>query len=483
MKRVLAIDLGASSGRAILGIYEENCFRLEEVNRFSYEPIVIGEKIHWDIDLILTSIIDSIKLALKTGHVDSLAVDTWGVDYGLLDEAGQLIEPPVHYRDSRTKGMLEHVRKKITEIELFEMTGNQLMEINTLFQLKATALKEPEKLAKAKDLLMMPDLINYLLTGKKKTEKSIASTSQLMEPIEKKWNMNLIERLALPTHIFTHIVDEAATLGLTKKELGIPEIPVVHVCSHDTASAFVSATGNDDTFFVSCGTWSLIGVERENPVLNEKVRLYNITNESGISNSTRLLKNITGLWIIQQLKKEFAAQGKKYSYADFEKLSRSAKGFKYFIDTEDPRFLETGHMIKRIHDYLLETNQTIPTTDGELIRLVYENLAFKYKATFLEIMDVVNKPIHHITMVGGGTQSKILCEMVASASGLKVTTGPIEATALGNIGVQLLAQNCFASVDDMRKWIVNLNDLSVYEPQDISEWNKQFQIYKTFIRR
>ena len=481
IKRVLAFDLGASTGRCILGEFKDGKLRLEEISRFSYEPIMIDQKMHWDIDLIFTSITTAIKTAIDRYHIDSLAIDTWGVDYGLLDEQGDLIEAPVHYRDSRTRGMLAEIAKVIPHSRLYEMTGIQLMEINTLFQLKATALQEPEKLARTETLLLMPDLLGYFLTGTKKTEMSIASTSQLLNPITKNWNQELLMQIDLPCHIFTDIVTEGNVLGKIKPSLQLTEISVHHVCAHDTASAFASAAGEEDSFFVSSGTWSLIGVERTSPIINEKAKNYNLTNESGINGTTRLLKNMTGLWIVQELKREFAERGQDYSYSKLETLARAAQPFQFFIDTEDPRFLTSGKMIERIYGFLQESKQEIPETDGELIRCVYESLAFKYKTAFLEIMDVVGKSLTTINMVGGGTQSKLLCEMVSNASGMEVTAGPVEATALGNIGVQLMSHGCFESISQMRLWIRELTDIKIYNPVDINDWQNEFQRYNTLI--
>jgi len=479
-KRVLAFDLGASSGRAIMGHYDNGKLCLEELSRFAYDPIIIDNKMHWDIELIVTEITKAIAKVSKNYQLDSLAIDTWGVDYGLLDEHDELIEPPVHYRDPRTNGMLATVAKLIPEDSLYQMTGNQLMEINTLFQLMATIEQEPEKLAKAKTLLLMPDLLNFLLTGKQKTQLSIASTTQLLDPVKKCWHHQLIEKLKIPKHLFTELTVEGQLLAELKPELNLPPIPVYHVCAHDTASAFVSGVSSKDSLFISCGTWSLIGVERSQPVINKLANRYNLTNESGAFGTTRLLKNITGLWIIQELKREFASLGRVYTYPDLETMARAAKPFGYLIDTEDPSFLLSGKMIGRIEDFLKKTKQPLPQTDGEIVRGVYESLAFKYKAVIFEIMDTVGQKFSQINMVGGGILSKLLCEMVANASGLTVHTGPVEATALGNIAIQLYAHGCFASLQETRSWIRNLSDIKMFTPDDAPMWDAEFERYRGF---
>jgi rhamnulokinase/L-fuculokinase len=319
-----------------------------------------------------------------------------------------------------------------------------------------------------------------LLTGEKFTEVSIASTSGLMNPVNKKWHVDVMNQLGLPIHIFPEIVNEGTHVGQLLPELGLKSIPVVHVCSHDTASAFVNAT--DDAYFISCGTWSLIGVEKNEPALTETVRKFNMTNESGIDETTRLLKNITGLWIIQELKRDFTRLGKNYDYSDFERLARDATPWQYIINTEDSRFLEPNDMIKKIHDYLFETNQGVPVDDGALIRLIYESLALKYKETLEQLADVNGKPLNKIKMVGGGIQSKILCEMVASATNLPVEAGPIEATALGNIGVMLMTVGCFDEVSTMRKWLKGFSDVVFYEPTDVSGWQAQYEKFEVLMK-
>lgn len=481
-KTVLAFDLGASSGRAVIGKYTDGEFDLEEIHRFYHEPIMRENTLYWDIDFIFSEIKKAIALATSTTQIDSIGIDTWGVDYGLLDDEGFLIEAPTHYRDKKTEGIIREITNLISEEELYKLTGVQLMEINTLFQLKADERNNKEKFSKAKTLLLMPDLLNYLLTGKKKTEMSIASTTGLLNPVTKNWDEQLMSRLGIPIDLFTEIASEGQLLGVVKEELVLQPVSVYHICAHDTASAFASSASLEDCLFVSCGTWSLIGTERSAPIINEKTKKYNLTNESGINKTTRLLKNTTGLWIIQELKREFNAAGKDYSYVDFESMAKNEPGFFGFIDTDDSTFSSPGNMSEKIKDFLKKTGQSVPKTDGGVIRVVYESLAFKYKTTFLEIMDTVETEFTSVKMVGGGIQSQILCELVANASGLPVFAGPIEATVLGNISVQLKALGCFSSLTDVRSWVQSNAEIKTYSPQNQEMWELQYERYKEIIR-
>lgn len=362
-KAVLALDLGASSGRAVIGKYKSGAFELTEIHRFYHKPIMKENTLYWDIDFIFSEIKKAIKLATSTTKIDSLAIDTWGVDYGLLDDAGFLIEAPTHYRDKKTEGIMPKITKLIPEEELYQITGIQLMEINTLFQLKADELNALEKFSKAKTMLLISDLLNYLLTGKKKTEMSIASTTGLLDPVTKNWNEELISRLKIPRELFTDIASEGQSLGFIKEELDLPPILVYHVCAHDTASAFASSASLEDCLFVSCGTWSLIGTERVAPIINEKSKKYNLTNESGIDRTTRLLKNTTGLWIIQELKREYGVS-MLFSYL----LTNTAQIFADVRTFWSPESVErvTNHKLTGVakHGILHLVNSGSATLDG-----------------------------------------------------------------------------------------------------------------------
>ena len=461
-KHILAFDFGASSGRAILGTLDGLTLNLKEIHRFSNTPIE-DDGISWDIKTLLSEIKHSLKLAGEEYEIASIGIDTWGVDFGLIGRDGQLIDNPVHYRDKRTDGMVAELKEYLSEEELYDLTGNQIMAINTIFQLMYLQ-KNTETLDQVETMLLMPDLFNYLLTGIKSSETTIASTTQLFDPYHKEWNEGLIGRI-------TKEISE---------ELEIPEIPVISVCAHDTASAVVSIpTQEKDFLFISSGTWSLIGSELERPIINDKSYGYNITNESGINGSTRFLKNITGLWLIQETKRQFEKEGRAYSFSDLEKLALGAEPFKCFIDPEDPAFQDPGDMPTRIQEYAQRTNQPVPETDGEIIRCIYESLALKYKSVFEEIMDCVGKNYETVNIVGGGIQASLLSQMIADASGLKVVAGPVEATAIGNIMTQLIAIGEVENVFQARKIIKNTFDIKVYYPENHQAWETQIKRRKS----
>ena len=482
-KNVLAFDFGASSGRAILGKYDNGQLNLEEVHRFPNNPIVDGEALYWDLPYLFEQILIGIRSANKRGTVDSLGIDTWGVDIGFLDQAGKLLKNPRNYRDPQTKGMIEKAKQKMSKRQLYQQTGNQIMEINTLFQLMATQTFEPELLERADQFLFMPDLFNYLLTGKKAAERSIASTGQLVNAETNVWDETIRSTFELPEKIFPPLVDAGNLLGQTKVAFDFAPINVYNICAHDTASAVVSIPTNQKFLFVSCGTWSLVGTELTEPILNEKAFSYNLTNESGINGTTRFLKNCTGLWIIQEFRRNLEALGRIYSFSELAKLADDEPAFQCYIDTDAAIFAEPGNMIERIQQYAKETDQIVPITDGEIARCVYESLAMKYKYTFLEIIDAVEMEFDTINIVGGGSQATILCQMVANAANMRVCAGPVEATAIGNIAVQLKAQGVFETLNDVRAWVKGIAETTYYYPDETSrEWDRQFSIYQKILK-
>lgn len=478
-KNVLAVDFGASSGRVILGAFTDGQLRLEEIHRFSNEPLAKGSHLYWDFSTLCQEMLVGIQKAVANYEIDSIGIDTWGVDYGLLDGKGQLLGLPIHYRDQRTVGYVERGLEQISPEELYRQTGNQLMEINTLFQLLAEK-EQGRLLTVAKTLLFMPGLFGHFLTGNMQTEVSIASTSQLMNPITSEWNWPLIEQFDLPTTIFPPIVQPGTLLGKLRRS-NLPEIPVLNVGSHDTASAVASVPAEHRFLFISCGTWSLVGTELPEPVLTTKAQTYNLTNEKGVNQTTRFLKNITGLWVIQEVKREFEASGKYYTYEELESLAAQEGSLRTLIDTDAPEFLGPGQMIKRIKAFALETGQPIPETDGQVIRCIYESLAFKYKYTFLEIVDAVGYEFDSVNIVGGGSQSRMLCEMVASATNLTVFAGPDEATAIGNINTQLMYHGAIASLEEARGELRTSEYVKKYLPKRDRLWDREFGRYQQLL--
>lgn len=480
-KNVLAFDFGASSGRAIIGIYDDGALELKEIHRFPNYPLEENGTLYWDIEYLFEQVKTGIRMATEEYQIDSLGIDTWGVDFGLLDDAGNLIKKPINYRDKRTQGILKKAEKYMPLKEIYQQTGNQLMEINTLYQLLAER-ESNQDFNDVATFLFMPDLFNYLLTGKVSAERSIASTSQLVNPKEKDWDWKLIKAFDFPENIFPPLVSAGEVLGTVKSDLGLQPIKVINVCEHDTASAVVSVPCNQEFLFVSCGTWSLVGTELHYPIINDKAYNYNLTNESGINGTTRFLKNCTGLWIIQEVKRNLEEQGREYNYSELAELAYEAPAFKCLIDTDSPLFTAPGNMISRIQQYARDTRQPVPKTDGELVRCVYESLAMKYKYTFLEIIDAAGKEFDTVNIVGGGSQAEILCQMVADASNMRVSAGPVEATAIGNIAVQLLAEGVFKDVQEVREWIKKMADAKFYFPSmEKKNWDKQFSKYQQLL--
>lgn len=478
MKKVLAIDFGASSGRAILGSFDGEKIELTEVHRFSNDPNFENGELRWNAEKLFNEIKIGIKKASEITDFDTIAIDTWGVDYGIIDKDGKLLENPYNYRDTRTDNVLQKAFEVVPEKELYDKTGIQIMNINTLFQLFVD-----KNLDKADKILMMPDLFNYLLTGEKYAESTICSTTQLFDQKACDWNWEMIDKFGFPKNIFPSVVKAGTVIGKMKKELadelGVEPKEVIAIGEHDTASAVAAVPSSDKDFiFISCGTWSLFGTVTDAPIVSEKSNAYNITNEYGFGGKTRFLRNIIGLWLIQETKRQYAREGKNYSYGDMEEFALKAEPFKFFIDPDDPVFVTPGDMPGRIREYCEKTGQGTPESVGEIVRCIYESIALKYKNSFYKIADCTGKTYNTIHMVGGGTKDKLLCQMTANSTGAKVVAGPIEATALGNIAVQLYAKG---EIDEITPVIVKSTDIKIYEPTDEKAWNEAYEKFLKFI--
>lgn len=480
---VLAFDFGASSGRAILGSFNGSEIKLQEVHRFSNDPVTVNGTMYWDVLRLFYEIKQGLIKAKFQGKIDSIGIDTWGVDFGLIDKRGQLLQNPVHYRDARTNGMLEKAFKLIPEDEFYKITGNQFMDINTAFQLLSVKLNQPELLEKADKLLMMPDLFKYFLTGDKTTEYSIASTTQLLDANKREWSKTVLEKLGLPQNIFGEIVKTGTSAGKLSDgicdELSIESCEVVSVAGHDTQCAMVSVpTDKDDFIFLSCGTWSLLGTELSNPLINADAQSCNITNEGGYLNKTSFLKNIIGLWLIQETRRQWKKEGDELSFADMEKMAKAAEPFRCFIDPDAPEFVPEGNIPKRVCDYCKKTGQYMPQNKGEILRCIYQSLAMKYRYSVEQLEFCTNKNYDIVYMVGGGTKDRLLCEMTASACNKTVSAGPIEATVLGNIALQLLSVNKIGSLKEARAIIKNSEKVDEFKPVDAESWADNYNKFK-----
>lgn len=470
---LLAFDLGASNGRAIVGQYDGERLNLIEVHKFPNGPQNVHGHIYWNIlDLFAQIKTGLVKAcAAVDGKIDCMAIDTWGVDYGLLDANDSLLANPYHYRDKRTDGLLDEIFAKISAEEIYANTGIQFMQINTLVQLYAERRWRPWVLDNARSMLFIPDLLNFFLTGQKYNEYTISSTSQLLNPTTFAWVERIFKVLDVPIDLMQPLVFPGAVIGtLTdqiKAETGISyDIPVIAVGSHDTASAVaaVPLTASETSIYISSGTWSLLGMELEKPVINEHSRRENFTNEGGVGKTVRFLKNISGLWLIQECRRIWQRDGLALTWDQISQAAEQAP-LKALIDPDDPRFLNPDNMPEAIVAYCRETGQAVPDTYGEIARCVYESLAASYQKTITKLEEMIGRKIETIHMVGGGIQAEILCQFTANATKRKVITGPIEATAMGNMLGQLMAKGEINSLEEGRGLIRSSVVVKTYLPQ------------------
>ena len=469
-KKVLAFDFGASSGRAIIGEFDGGRIRLNEVHRFDNSPVMLRGTYYWDALRLFHEIKQGILAAKAEGGFDCIGIDTWGVDFGLIGSDGRLLENPVHYRDRRTEGMIDEAAKLIPPEELYRRTGIQVIYFNTIYQLLSLKVKRPELLDRTAKILFMPDLLGYFLTGNMTSEYSIATTSALVNLNDRTWDTEIFAKLGIDSGKMCSITPAGSVLGTLSDdicgELGVPPVPVISVCGHDTQSAVTAVpTADSDFAFISSGTWSLFGTEVVSPITNDSARSFNITNEGGFGYSTAFLKNIAGLWLIQESRRQYRREGTEYSYADLERLALDAEPGKYIIDPDDDIFASPGDMPGRIKNYCLEHGGAAPETVGEVIRCIYESLAAKYKYVLGGIENCTGKRYDKIHVVGGGVKDGLLCRMTADACGVPVYAGPTEATVLGNIAVQLISQGELSDIAQAREAIANSFELKEYIPQ------------------
>ena len=474
-KRVLAFDFGASSGRAIIGCFDGDKITLEEVHRFSNDPVSVGGTVYWDVLRLFYEIKQGIIKAKIAGGFDSIGIDTWGVDFGFIDSEGKLMENPVHYRDARTVGLVDEAFKTMPKEKLYGITGIQFMELNTLFQLISLKKYRPWMLERADKMLFMPDLFGYMLTGKMCAEYSIASTSQLIDLDKRTWSKEILDAFGIKESVFAPLVQPGTVLGELSKEVceecGVDPVPVISVCGHDTQSAITSVPCEDGDFaFLSSGTWSLFGTELDKPIVNETSMNINITNEGGFDGSTGFLKNIIGLWLIQESRRQWKREGKEYSYADLEKLALAAEPFKCFIDPDAPEFVPHGNIPERVREFCRKTGQYVPETVGEIMRCIYESLAMKYRLTFEKLRECTERDYPGIHVIGGGTKDGLLCQMTANSCDRTVKAGPIEATVMGNVAVQLMSDGSVKNIGQARKIVANSSELKTFEPKDTDKW-------------
>ncbi len=495
-KAYLAIDMGASSGRHLIGRFDGQRLRLEEVYRFENGPVDLDGRLYWDLPGLWSRVRQGLTAAGSREGGDaivSVGVDTWGVDFGLLGRNDELLGNPYHYRDSRTNGMLERAFSIVPRAEIFRQTGLQFMQLNTLYQLLAMKLGKSPLLDVAETLLLMPDIMHWLLTGVKCNEMTEASTSQFYNPVKREWATELLQAFGLPTHILGQIVQPGTKIGPLRgavaAETGL-RAQVVLPGSHDTASAVVAVPATytrvpgkpesrPDWCYISLGTWALMGIETPAPVINDQVLERNFTNEGGVGNTIRLLKNITGLWLVQECRRAWSQGTRTWTWADLNRLAAAAKPLVSFINPDAADFMSPESMPRAIADFCAKTGQTVPQDEGAVLRCALDSIAMKFRHVLGMCEELALGRIETIHIVGGGTQNCLLCQAAADASGRHVVAGPIEATAIGNIMMQAVADGAVGSIAEAREVVRRSFDLEQYEPRNTAAWD---DAYPRFLR-
>jgi rhamnulokinase len=473
-KTCLSIDLGAESGRVTGVSYDGKGLHLNELHRFSTIPVKNNGTFYSDILKIRSEAQTGIEKGKQFNPV-SIGIDSWGVDFALLDSHDNLLSNPVHYRDSRTDGMMEKTFSVLSKKEIFSQTGIQFMPINTLYQIMSLVESKSSHLSDAKTFLAIPDLLNFWLTGTKVCEFTNATTTQMYNPLTNDWAKSLLNELHIPTRILPEIVQPGTKLGEYE------DIPVLTVASHDTGSAVAAVPAQGENFvYISSGTWSLVGVEVKEPVINDSALEANITNEGGVYGTFRLLKNVMGLWILQECRRHWQSEGNDYSYNELANLANYAQPLKSFIFPNDPMFLHSGNYPQLIKDFCKKTSQPVPEREGEIVRCVLESLALTYKTVLNKLLKISGKKADAIYIIGGGSRNELLNQMTANATGLPVIAGPSEATVIGNAVVQLITLGELKDITEARQLISNMSGLKKYEPENIEAWDEAYAQYNKY---
>ena len=476
----LAIDLGAESGRTVLGRLEKGKIQIHELTRFANSPIEVDGHLHWDMDRLFREIKRGMTAGLAEAGTPpaSLAVDTWGVDFGLLDDSGRVLGLPYCDRDSLSQGAMEEFFKRIPRNEVYERTGIQFLPFNTLFQVFALAQAKPDLLARAETLLFMPDLFDYLLTGQKFSEFTIASTSQLMNAYSGAWDDALLSAVGAAPGLMQPIVNPGTILGKLSppvcRETGFEGTSVIATASHDTAAAVAAVPASGGGWaYISSGTWSMLGMELSSPLINADALASNFTNEGGVGGRIRFLKNITGLWLLQRCRREWSSTG-TLDYDQLTQLAGEARPFGAFIDPDYPDFLNPVSMVEAIARFCRRTGQSPPLSISEVVRCILESLALKYRWTLDELGRLTGKAIRKIHIVGGGSRNEMLCRFTADATNLPVFSGPVEATAIGNIMVQAMALGEVGSLEEIRTIVRESTESRCFEPGPAGQWERAY---------
>jgi rhamnulokinase len=483
----LAFDLGAESGRAIVGRFQSGHLSIEEIGRFRNEPVTSNNGLHWDVPRLWLEMKGALRSIGSHGvnRLDGIGVDTWGVDYALLGENGALLENPFHYRDARTSGTMDRALSILTSEMLYSVTGIQFLPFNTLYQLYAAQLRTPRMLEMAKHFVTVPDLFNFWLTGKIVCERTNASTTQFLDVHNREWSVDILQKLGIPTHMLPALVDAGTIVGKLLPELaaGVDALSgasVIAPACHDTGSAFAAAHSGQDAALISSGTWSLLGTELSRPIVTEEARRLNFTNEGGVGGTVRLLKNICGLWLLERCRKDWQSEGKTIEYQELLAQAGSAPPLQHLVNPDDSSFVLPQSMPRAIAAFCAKSGQSEPLGPGQLTRTILESLALKYRQVLESLESLVGTKFQEIRIVGGGSRIDLLNQFTADATGRRVLAGPVEATALGNIAMQMVAMGAVASLSGARELIAASFPARIFEPKNSAPWEKAFQLFRGF---
>jgi rhamnulokinase len=488
-KNLLAFDLGAESGRGILGLFDGQKLRLEVIHRFGNGPVRTLDTMHWDVLYLHTEMLNALrKCAGDHRALDAIGVDTWGVDFALLGRGGTLLGNPRHYRDPHTEGIMEEAFKTVPRAEIFRQTGLQFMRFNTLFQLLALQRDRSPLLDKAETLLLMPDLFHYFLTGIKVVELTNVTTTQMYDPTAKGWAYGLVKAFGLPTNILGSLVQPGTVLGPLRgsvaTETGLTPMPVIAPATHDTGSAIAAVPASGSSWaYISSGTWSLMGAELGAPLINDQAQAYNFTNEGGVGGTIRFLKNIMGLWLVQECRRTWERAGKAYTYDELARLAEAAPASVGIVNPDHDSFLLPTSMPAALADFCRRTGQPAPVEPGAVIRCALESLALRYRWTLEKLEELTGRRLEVIHVVGGGSQNELLCQFTADACNRTVLAGPVEATAIGNELVQALGLGILGSLADAREVVRRSFDVRTYSPRTPQAWDEPYQRFSQFVKQ
>lgn len=486
-KQILAFDLGAESGRGLLGRFDGRRLSLDVLHRFANGPVQTLDTLHWDVLRLYGEMLTAMrKAAAEHGDIAAVGVDTWGVDFALLGRDGQMLGNPRHYRDPHTENIMDEAFRRVPRLDVFRQTGIQFMRFNTLFQLLALQRDRSPLLEAAETMLFIPDLFHYWFTGIKVNEYTDASTSQMLHPGKRTWASGLLRAFGLPERILGSLVQPGTVLGPLRPSVaqatGLAGVPVIAPATHDTAAAVAAVPAQGDSWaYISSGTWSLMGVEIPAPLVNDKALAFNFTNEGGVDGTIRLLKNIMGLWLVQECRRTWERGGRSYSYEELMRLAEAAPPFVSIVDPDDGSFILPSSMPAAIGDFCTRTDQPAPTEPGAVVRCALESLALRYRWVLERLEDLTSRRIATIHVVGGGSQNTLLCQLTADACNRPVVAGPIEATAIGNVLVQALGLGLVGSLTEARAVVRESFDVKAYAPQNPQTWDGPYEKFLTLL--